>query len=252
VPVTWEQIPPVVVQAVLAAEDDRFFEHPGVDWQGIARALVVAATTMEASQGGSTLTQQLVRTTLITKEKQLRRKLREVFLALSLENELSKQEIFTLFVNTQFLGQRSYGFAAASETYFGKSLGEVDASEAALLAAVPKDPSRYDPVASPREARARRNLILRLLVDQGKISPRDALAASAAPLPKPDTMQPPSVNTPVAPYFANYVKQQLIDQYGAAKVFGGGYRVTTSIDLALQKAARRASGVDKGMEGYVK
>ena len=117
VPVTWDQIPPVVVQAVLAAEDDRFFQHPGVDWQGIVRAVFVAATTMQASQGGSTLTQQLVRTTLITKEKQLRRKLREVYLALQLENELSKQEIFTLFVNTQFLGQRSYGFAAAAETY---------------------------------------------------------------------------------------------------------------------------------------
>ena len=118
VPVTWEEIPLVVVQAVLAAEDDRFFEHPGVDWQGVVRAMLVAATTMELSQGGSTLTQQLVRTTLITNEKQLRRKLREIFLSLQLENELSKQEIFTLFVNTQFLGQRSYGLAAASETYF--------------------------------------------------------------------------------------------------------------------------------------
>ena len=167
VPVTWEQIPEVVVQAVLAAEDDRFFQHPGVDWQGIARAVLVAATTMEATQGGSTLTQQLVRTTLITKEKQLRRKLREVFLALSLENELSKQEIFTLFVNTQFLGQRSYGFAAASETYFGKQLGEVDAAEAALLAGILQAPSRQNPVASVAEATERRSYVLRRMRELG-------------------------------------------------------------------------------------
>jgi penicillin-binding protein 1A len=117
------------VHAVLAAEDDRFFQHPGVDWQGMARAVLVAAFTGEVTQGGSTLTQQLVRTTLITNERKLRRKLREIFLSLQLENELNKQEIFTLFVNTQFLGQRSYGFAAAAETYFGKSLADVNASE---------------------------------------------------------------------------------------------------------------------------
>ena len=161
VPVTWEEIPQVVVHAVLAAEDDRFFHHPGVDWQGVLRAMLVAATTMEASQGGSTLTQQLVRTTLITNEKQLRRKLREIFLSLQLENELSKQEIFTLFVNTQFLGQRSYGFAAAAETYFGKPLGEVNASEAALLAGILKAPSKLNPAASLQGASDRRAYVLR-------------------------------------------------------------------------------------------
>ena len=186
VPVTWEQIPPVVVQAVLAAEDDRFFQHPGVDWQGIARAVVVAATTMEASQGGSTLTQQLVRTTLITKEKQLRRKLREVFLALSLENELSKEEIFTLFVNTQFLGQRSYGFAAAAETYFGKSLAEVDAAEAALLAGILQAPSRLNPVANVEQATAASDLrapphARARLPRRGGLAGRDGQACCARP-----------------------------------------------------------------------
>ena len=167
VPVAWEEIPAVVVQAVLAAEDDRFFEHPGIDWQGMLRALVVTAATMEVSQGGSTLTQQLVRTTLITKERQLRRKLREIFLALSLENELSKQEIFTLFVNTQFLGQRSYGFAAASETYFGKPLSGIDAAEAALLAGILQAPSRLNPAANPARATERRTYVLRRMRELG-------------------------------------------------------------------------------------
>ena len=181
-PVTWDEIPPVVVQAVLAAEDDRFFQHPGVDWQGIVRAVFVAATTMQASQGGSTLTQQLVRTTLITKEKQLRRKLREVYLALQLENELSKQEIFTLFVNTQFLGQRSYGFAAAAETYFGKTLGEVDAAEAALLAGILQAPSRQNPVASVEEATARRTYVLRRMRELGYLDEKAWQAAMDKPV----------------------------------------------------------------------
>ena len=182
VPVTWEQIPPVVVHAVLPAEDDRFFQHPGVDWQGIVRAVFVAATTMQASQGGSTLTQQLVRTTLITKEKQLRRKLREVYLALSLENELSKQEIFTLFVNTQFLGQRSYGFAAASETYFGKSLSQVDASEAALLAGILQAPSRQNPVASVELATERRTYVLRRMRELGYLNEEEWQVATDEPV----------------------------------------------------------------------
>ena len=126
-----------MVQAFLAAEDDRFFEHPGVDWMGMARALLVSATSMEARQGGSTLTQQLVRTTLITKERTLRRKLREIFLALTLEHELTKQEILELYLNTVFLGQRAYGVAAAAETYFGKRLTGLSLAEAALLAGLP-------------------------------------------------------------------------------------------------------------------
>ncbi|MGH8135460.1 MAG: transglycosylase domain-containing protein, partial [Steroidobacteraceae bacterium] len=161
VPVTWEEIPKVVMQAVLAAEDDRFFQHPGVDWQGVVRAVLVAAFTGEATQGGSTLTQQLVRTTLITNERQLRRKLREIFLSLQVENELTKNEIFTLFVNTQFLGQRSYGFAAGAETYFGKSLSDVTASEAALLAGILKAPSKLNPAASLQSATDRRAYVLR-------------------------------------------------------------------------------------------
>jgi penicillin-binding protein 1A len=233
VPVTWAQIPPVVVQAVLAAEDDRFFQHPGVDWQGIARALVIAATTMEASQGGSTLTQQLVRTTLITKEKQLRRKLREVFLALSLENELSKEEIFTLFVNTQFLGQRSYGFAAAAETYFGKSLAEVDAAEAALLAGILQAPSRQNPVASVEQATDRRTYVLRRMRELGYLD--EAAWQVAMDQPVARGLHGPRVQVE-APYVGEMVRLVLFEKFGE-RLYSDGFQVVTTVDSRLQRAA---------------
>jgi penicillin-binding protein 1A len=233
VPVTWEEIPQVVVQAVLAAEDDRFFQHPGIDWQGIARAVLVAATTMELSQGGSTLTQQLVRTTLITKEKQLRRKLREVFLALSLENELSKQEIFTLFVNTQFLGQRSYGFAAASETYFGKMLGEVTAAEAALLAGILQAPSRQNPVASVTEATDRRSYVLRRMRELGYLDEATWQAAMDTPVMR--GMHGPRVQVD-APYVGEMVRIVLYEKFGE-RIYSDGFQVVTTIDSRLQRAA---------------
>ncbi len=233
VPVTWGQIPPVVVQAVLAAEDDRFFQHPGVDWQGIARAIVVAATTMEASQGGSTLTQQLVRTTLITKEKQLRRKLREVFLALSLENELSKEEIFTLFVNTQFLGQRSYGFAAAAETYYGKSLGDVDAAEAALLAGILQAPSRLNPVASVERATERRTYVLRRMRELGYLDEAGWQAAMDKPITR--GQHGPRVQVD-APYVGEMVRLVLFEKFGE-RIYSEGFQVVTTVDSRLQRAA---------------
>ena len=233
VPVTWEQIPPVVVQAVLAAEDDRFFRHPGVDWQGIARAVVVAATTMEASQGGSTLTQQLVRTTLITKEKELRRKLREVFLALSLETELSKEEIFTLFVNTQFLGQRSYGFAAAAETYYGKSLAEVDAAEAALLAGILQAPSRLNPVANVELATARRAYVLRRMRELGYLDEAAWQAAMDAPVAR--GLHGPRVQVD-APYVGEMVRLVLFEKFGE-RIYSDGFQVVTTVDSRLQRAA---------------
>jgi penicillin-binding protein 1A len=233
VPVTWKDIPQVVVQAVLAAEDDRFFQHPGVDWQGVTRALFVAAMTMEMSQGGSTLTQQLVRSTLITKEKQLRRKLREIFLALSLENELTKQEIFTLFVNTQFLGQRSYGFAAAAETYFGKPLSAVDASEAALLAGILQAPSRLNPVASVEQATERRSYVLRRMRELGYLD--EAAWQLAMDKPVSRDLHGPNVQV-YAPYVGEMVRLALYDKYGD-RLYSEGFQVVTTVDSRLQRAA---------------
>jgi penicillin-binding protein 1A len=235
-----DQIAPLMRHAIVAIEDRRFHEHDGVDLRGIARAAWEDVTNTSVVQGGSTITQQFVKNAIVEDDRTISRKVKEAALAWQLEQQWDKDEILTAYLNTIYFGNGAYGVQQASLTYFGHGASELSLPEAALLAGIPKDPSRYDPVSSPRQARARRNLILSLLVEQGKISPRDALAASAAPLPHPRDIRSPSVNTPVAPYFANYVKQQLIDRYGAKKVFGGGYRVTTTIDLRLQRLARRA------------
>ena len=233
VPVRWDEIPQVVVHAVLAAEDDRFFEHPGVDWQGVARAALVAATTLEASQGGSTLTQQLVRTVLITREKQLRRKLREIFLSLALEDELDKQEIFTLFVNSQFLGQRSYGFAAAAEAYFGKPLATLGVADAALLAGILQAPSRQNPVASPRLARERRAYVLRRMRELGYLDEAGYQEALQAPVPH--ELHGPRIELD-APYLAELVRQALFEEFGE-RLYSDGFQVFTTVDSRLQRTA---------------
>ncbi|HEX2128137.1 MAG TPA: transglycosylase domain-containing protein, partial [Solirubrobacterales bacterium] len=235
-----EQIAPMMKHAIVAIEDRRFNEHGGVDLRGIARAAWEDVTNKSVLQGGSTITQQFVKNAIVEDDRTISRKIKEAALAWQLEQRWTKDEILTAYLNTIYFGNGAYGVQQAALTYFGHGASQLTLPEAALLAAIPKDPSRYDPIGNPRQARARRNLVLSLLVEQGKISQRDALAASAAPLPGPDDIRSPSVNTPVAPYFANYVKQQLIDEFGPKKVFGGGYRVTTTIDLELQRLAREA------------
>ncbi len=233
VPVRYEEIPRVVIHAVLAAEDDRFFQHPGVDWQGMARAMLVYATTLDASQGGSTLTQQLVRTTLISRERKLRRKIREIFLSLQLENELSKEEILTLFINTQFLGQRAYGFAAAAETYFGKRIADLTVPEAALLAGVLQAPSRFNPIASSTHARQRRAYVLRRMLELDYIDEQTYQTAMAAPVAS--ELFGPRVEVD-APYVAELVRLALTRDYGD-KLYSDGFRVVTTVDAQLQRAA---------------
>lgn len=232
-PVTYREVPEVVVQAFLAAEDDRFFEHPGVDWMGMTRALFVSAASMEARQGGSTLTQQLVRTTLITKERTLRRKLREIFLSLTLEHELAKEEILELYLNTVFLGQRAYGVAAAAETYFGKRLADLSIAEAALLAGLPQAPSRYNPAASREQAERRRAYVLRRMREVGFIT--DAAHRAALEEPITGELHGPRVEVD-APYVAELVRQALFEEYGG-RIYTDGMRVIATVDSRLQRAA---------------
>ncbi len=232
-PVTYAEVPEVVVQAFLAAEDDRFFEHPGVDWMGMTRALFVSAASMEARQGGSTLTQQLVRTTLISKERTLRRKLREIFLSLTLEHELEKKEILELYLNTVFLGQRAYGVAAAAETYFGKPLARLSVAEAALLAGIPQAPSRYNPAASREQAERRRAYVLRRMREVGFISAAQQRAAMEEPIT--GELHGPRVEVE-APYVAELVRQALFEEYGG-RIYTDGMRVVTTVDSRLQRTA---------------
>jgi len=233
------QISPQMKQAIVAIEDKRFYEHRGIDVHGMARALWADITERGLVQGGSTITQQFVKNTYVANERSIARKLKEAALAWQLEQRWSKDRILTAYLNTIYFGNGAYGIQQAALTYFGKRSADLTLPEAALLAGIPEDPSLYDPVVNPRHAKARRNLVLRQMLDQHDISPADYRRAIRAPLPKPQDVHLPGTQGP-SPYFVNYVKQQLIDRYGAGKVFGGGLKVKTTIDLRLQKLAHAA------------
>ena len=168
-PMRFNEVPELLTRAVLAAEDDRFFEHPGVDYQGILRAIYQLIKTGEKGQGGSTITMQVARNFFLSSEKTYARKLNEIFLALEIESELSKEEILELYLNKIYLGHRSYGFAAAAEVYYGKRLDELDTAQLAMLAGLPKAPSRYNPIVNPERALIRRNYVLGRLYELGAI-----------------------------------------------------------------------------------
>ena len=181
-PKQYEEIPPVVVNAFLAAEDDRFFEHPGYDYQGIIRAAINLARTGERTQGGSTITQQLARVYFLSRERTFVRKAKELLLALRIESEFTKEEILTLYLNKIFLGQRAYGVAAAAEVYFGKDLAALSVAEAATIAGIPKAPSTLNPVSNPERARERRAYVLRRMLELDYIDGEGFDEAMATPV----------------------------------------------------------------------
>lgn len=232
-PVRFEEVPKPLVDAFLAAEDEHFFTHSGVDSGGLLRAIAVTAASGEARQGGSTITMQLARNMFLTPEKQLRRKLREIFLALRIEHELSKQEILTLYLNKIFLGERAYGVAAAAEVYYGKNLRDLTLAEMATIAALPKAPSTLNPIANPERARQRRAYVLRRMLEKGMITQAQHDEAGAAPIET--TEHGPKVDID-APYVAEMVRAELSEQYGD-DIYSAGYRAVTTIDSRLQHAA---------------
>ena len=237
IPVSSAEIPKVLVDAFLAAEDDRFFQHPGVDWQGLVRALAANLSAGGVREGGGTITMQLARNTLLTSERTLRRKLNEVFLALRLEHEFTKQEILVQYLNRIFLGQRAYGVGAAAEVYFNKQIGDLTLPEAALIAGLPRSPSRDNPATSIEKASERRAYVLRRMVETGKIDEAARDAANEVPISS-------RIHAPVvqleAPYVAEMARQEMVQRYGAAALTDG-YRVTTTIDGTLQAAADSAA-----------
>ncbi len=234
-----DQIAPIMRQAIVAIEDRRFYEHRGIDVRGMARALWADVTHHGAVQGGSTITQQFVKNAFVGNERTVTRKLKEAALAWQLEQRWKKDRILTAYLNTIYFGNGAYGIQQAAETYFGVSADRLTLPQAALLAGIPEDPSLWDPVAHPREARERRDVVLDQLVVQGDISRAQADAAKRAPLPRPEDVHLPGSRGP-APYFTNYVIQQLVRRYGSARVYGGGLRVATTIDLGLQELAQQA------------
>ena len=234
-----DQIHPWMLQAIVAVEDKRFYQHRGVDMRGIARAVWADVTSKHVVQGGSTITQQFVKNSCVTSKRTVSRKLKEAALAWQLEQHWSKDRILTAYLNTIYFGNGAYGIQRAAQTYFNTSAAKLTLAQAALLAGLPADPSGSDPVTNPKAARARRAEVLRDMLEQHDITLGDLRRAERAPLPKAKDVRLPGIQGP-APYFANYAKQQLISKYGTRRVFGGGLNVQTTLDLHLQRLARRA------------
>ena len=234
--VTWDDLPPHVVDAFVAAEDQRFFVHPGIDYRGIVRAFFQLAVTGDISSGGSTLTQQLARDYFLTREQKFTRKLREAFLAYKIEQEFTKEQIMALFLNKMFFGQRAYGVAAAAQVYFNKDLGDINAAEAATLAGVLPAPSRYNPVYSAANAEMRRRYVLGRMYDLGHIDEPTYDDAMAWPMESRLHGAAVELN---APYVAEMVRAEMLRRYGTG-TYTDGYQVVTSLDSRLQRAANYA------------
>jgi penicillin-binding protein 1A len=224
-------------QAIVATEDKRFYQHRGIDIRAMGRAIWNDVRGRPV-QGASTITQQFVKNALTGNDRTVTRKLKEAALAWQLEQRWSKDRILTAYLNTIYFGNGAYGVERAARTYFGHSAAKLTLPEAALLAGIPEDPTLYDPVAHPHEAKGRRGLVLELMLQQHVITPGEYSAAVKAPMPRPQDVHLSGVQGQV-PYFGEYVKAQLTDRFGE-NVFGSGYRVYTTINLRLQKLARDA------------
>jgi penicillin-binding protein 1A len=235
-----DRISPWLKHAIVAIEDKRFYEHRGVDVRGMGRALWADITHRGTVQGGSTITQQFVKNAYLTSQKSIGRKLVEAALAWQLEQKWKKDRILTAYLNTVYFGNGAYGVEQASRIYFHHSAATMKPAEAALLAGIPEDPSLWDPVAHPAAAKQRRDLVLQQLYAQGYLTNSQYVNSRVYPMPDPSQVSLPSTQNITAPYFANYVKDRLAKHYGPSKAFGGGLKVTTTLDVNLQRIARDA------------
>ncbi len=233
IPVRYDQLPPKLIQAFLATEDDRFFRHHGVDWQGILRAALANARAGGIRQGASTITMQVARDMFLTPRRDMKRKMSEIYISLLMESEFSKEEIFSLYVNKIFLGQRAYGVGAAAEVYFGKSLDQLTIAEMATLAGIPTAPSAVNPVANPEAAKVRRAHVLGRMLELHYITPAEYEAAKSSPMES--RLHGPSIEVD-APYVAEMVRNELQAKYGDS-IYTAGYQVFTTIDSRLEAAA---------------
>ena len=246
--VPFAAIPPLVAQAFVSAEDQRFYEHPGIDPQGIARAAISGVQNYLSGkrvEGASTITQQVARNFFLTPDRAISRKIREVLLALRIESTFTKQQILELYLNQIYLGRGAYGVAAAGLAYFNKPLQDLTVSEAAFLAGLPKAPSNYDPKSKPEAAVNRRNYVIGRLLEDGAITKAQADAALAEPLVAKDRRQVEFVS---ANYFAEEVRRELQRLYGNDALYQGGLSVRTSLDPHLQDLADQA--LRSGLRNY--
>lgn len=236
IPLTFAEYPPTTIKAFLAAEDDRFFEHSGVDYPGLLRAIVVNLSSGTKREGGGTITMQLARNMFLSPERSYRRKMLEIISAWRIDHAFSKQEILTLYLNKIFLGQRAYGVGAAAEVYFGKTVAELDLAETALLAGLPRAPSRENPVTNPGLAKQRRSYVLRRMNELGFITDAERAKADAAPIDS--NLHGVGVELD-APYVAEMARQELHQRYGE-RIYTDNFSVYTTVDSRLQHAATRA------------
>jgi len=246
-PLQIKQYPQPIIQAFLAAEDDRFYQHPGVDYQGLIRAAIEVLRTGEKRQGGSTITMQLARNFFLGNERTYVRKLREIILALQIEHELSKDEILELYLNKIYLGNRAYGVGAAADVYYGLNVDELSISQIAMIAGLPKAPSSFNPIINPDRALLRRNYVLgrmlqlRLIDNDTYNNSLDAPVTALRHIPRVEVD---------APYIGEMARAFIVDTFGTADAYNKGYRVYTTVDTRLQQAARQA--LEKGLRDYDK
>ncbi len=243
IPLDYKDIPPLMVNAVVAAEDENFWTHPGVDVEGVLRAGVHFAATGERDQGGGTITMQLART-FVSNQKTFTRKAREAFLAFRIEKELSKQEILALYLNQSYLGERAYGVGAAAQTYYGTDVAHLTLAQTAMIAGLPQSPSVANPLVNPQRALSRRGYVLSRLLANGYIDKQQYAQAMA----EPDNAAYHGDATEVdAPYVAELVRNYMVDKYGEG-VYDSGYSVVTTVDSRLQPLATKA--VRDGLLAY--
>lgn len=238
------QVPKSLVDAIVAAEDERFYQHGGVDYWGVARAAVSNFASGGVRQGASTITMQVARNFFLTKEKTLTRKFNEMLLAFKIEASLSKQQILELYINQIYLGQRAYGFASAAQIYYGKPLDRLTIAEHAMLAGLPKAPSRFNPVTNPARAKLRQQYVLRRMRELGMITPEEFATADKEVPPAKLALNEYGVR---ADYFAEMVRAQMFERYGE-EIYTRGLKVYTTLNVEHQRAAYQA--LRKGVLEY--
>lgn len=242
-PVKISQVPLIMQQAILAAEDDRFYQHGGIDYMGVARAILSNLSSGGRGQGASTITMQVARNFFLTREKTMTRKLYEVLLSYKIEANLTKDEILELYINQIYLGQRAYGFQAAAQIYFGKKLQEINVAEAAMLAGLPKAPSAFNPIVNPKRARVRQEYVLGRMLDLGNISEaqhKHAVATELLYRSRKNSDDPDNTGeTASADYAAEIARMAAIEQFGD-QAYTAGITVTTTLIADEQRAARKA------------
>ena len=243
-PLKFEEIPPLFVLAFLAAEDDNFFHHRGISMKGLARAFVDIAQTGSIQSGGSTITMQVAKNYFLTSRRTFSRKFTEILLARDIEQALSKQEIMSLYVNKIFLGQRAYGIGAAAEVYYGKNVKQLSLAEMAMIAGLPKAPSKYNPVVNPKRAMARRDWILGRMLSLNYIKKAQYDEAISAPV---GLNFRPATTEVYGPWLAEMVRAALVARFGE-NIQGAGYRIYTTVDSAIQNAA--VDAVISGLMAY--